>query len=579
MKLTEALDILNRSRRIVDVRRFYLVCGFTPLHLKTFLAASLQRAVADVRIEIVTGVYEDIPGALAGVPTGSELAVVLEWPDLDPRLGFRRLGGWGPEHSADIASSVRARLRFLTQKISAAADSCAVTLCMPSVALPPFSGAPTWLLDTDTLGLCLALNEFALNLARHSSVRVINPVAASTAGGMSRFDFKAELQSGFPYTTAYASQLAATIAIALLRQQPKKGLITDLDDTLWSGLLGEVGIDGVSWTLDRNSQIHGIYQQLLNSFASIGVLIGVASKNESVLVERALDKLDLIVDRNNLYPIEASWGVKSKAVHKILERWNIGASDVVFVDDSPMELAEVKSSFPEMDCILFKPADFGYSYDLFLRLQDLFGKPRVSAEDRLRLTSVKRQELLRVERENIESEDEFLKGLGAVLTVQVSSNFAEARPFELVNKTNQFNLNGIRFDWATWKQLANERKRCLITVDYKDKFGPLGVIAVATGVCSGGIFNLDTWVMSCRAFSRRVEYGTLDAIFSKLLVETINMDFAPTERNAPVQAFLRSIMGQSPGKNRGVSKADFYKACPPLHHTVIINTDIVIEAE
>jgi FkbH-like protein len=579
MRLSEALRVLNESRGIARVRRINLVCGFTALHLKTFLAAHLQSELTDTRIEIVTGVYGDIAGALSGVSAGSELVVLLEWPDLDPRLGFRRLGGWGPAHTPDIAASVRQQLKVLVEKISAVAESSSVTLGLPSTPLPPFTCAPGWILNADTLALRAELNEFALDLSRHSSVRVINSSLVSATGGESAFDFKSELQSGFPYSMSHASTLAATIARALVRRGPKKGLITDLDDTLWSGLLGEVGLDGVSWTLDRGAQIHGIYQQLLNGFASGGTLLAIASKNDSTLVRTALEQLDLVIDKENLYPVEVSWGAKSEAVRKILNCWNIGASDVVFVDDSPMELAEVNSAFPDMECVLFNAADYSYSYELFFKLQDLFGKLEISTEDQLRLPSIKRQELVREHRELVRSEDEFLEELNAVLTVRFTRNFAEARPLELVNKTNQFNLNGVRFDLANWKQLSKDPDRYLVLVDYKDKFGPLGVIAVATGSRSAGVFNMDAWVMSCRAFSRRIEYATMDAIFSNLLVDSIELQFTPTDRNSPFREYLGSVLGRNPDANIRVSKFDFYKICPPLHHTVNIHAECVLEAE
>jgi len=579
MKLSEALSILKDSRGKARVYRVLLVCGFTPLHLKTFLAAHLQLANSDARVEIVTGIYGDIPGALSGVPAGSELVVLLEWPDLDPRLGFRRLGGWGPKHTSDIAASVRARLKFLADRISAVADSSSVTLCLPSTPLPPFACAPSSLLNADTLTLWSELNEFALDLVRHPSVRVLGSSLVSATNGAQSFDFKSELQTGFPYTVSGASSLAATVSRALVGGGPKKGLITDLDDTLWSGLLGEVGIEGVSWTLERGAQVHGIYQQLLNGFASGGTLLAIASKNDATLVNEALEQLDLVIDKENLYPIEVSWRAKSEAVRKILDRWNIGASDVVFIDDSPMELAEVKRAFPEIECVLFNAADYGYSYELFFKLQDLFGKLQISAEDRLRLPSIKRQELLRDEREQAKSEDEFLEELGAALTVRFSKNFAESRPLELVNKTNQFNLNGVRFDSASWKQLSKDPRRYLVLVDYKDKFGPLGVIAVATGIRSGGTLNIDSWVMSCRAFSRRIEYATVNAIFSNLSVDSIEFKFSPTERNAPIQEYLGRVLGRNPEGSIRVSKVDFYKICPPLHHTVNIHADCVLGAE
>jgi FkbH-like protein len=579
MKLSEALRVINESRAIARVHRIDLVCGFTPLHLKTFLAAYLQSEITDARIEIVTGVYGDVTAALSGVPAGSELVVVLEWPDLDPRLGFRRLGGWGPKHAADITASARQRLKVLAERIHEVAESSSVTLALPSTPLPPFACAPGWMLDADTLALSGELNEFALGVARHASARVINPSSLSATDGGCSFDFKSELQSGFPYSMSHSSGLAALIARALVKRGPKKGLITDLDDTLWSGLLGEVGLEGVSWTLDRDGQIHGIYQQLLNGFADGGTLLAIASKNDSDLVTTALGQLDLVIDKEKLYPIEAGWGVKSEAVRRILGCWNIGASDVVFVDDSAMELAEVKSSFPDMECILFNAADYSYSYDLFFRLQDMFGKVRVSTEDRLRLPSIKAKERIREQRELVKSEDQFLEELNAVLTVHFSKNFAEARPLELVNKTNQFNLNGVRYDLASWKRLASDPERYLVVADYRDKFGPLGAIAVVTGIRSGGVFTVEAWVMSCRAFSRRIEYRMLDAIFSNLLVDSIEFQFIPTERNMPLREYLASISGRTPDAGMRLSKSAFYDACPPLHHTVNIHADCTLEAE
>ena len=140
----------------------------------------------------------------------------------------------------------------------------------------------------------------------------------------------------------------------LIQPRPaKKGLITDLDDTLWRGLLGEEGVAGISWDLDRHSHIHALYQQTLRALAESGVLIAVASKNDPALVTEALARRDLLLPKDCLFPIEVNWKAKSQSVYRILEAWNINADAVVFVDDSPIELAEVQSLFPAIKCLRF----------------------------------------------------------------------------------------------------------------------------------------------------------------------------------------------------------------------------------
>ena len=134
---------------------------------------------------------------------------------------------------------------------------------------------------------------------------------------------------------------------------PKKGIITDLDQTLWKGILGDAGVDGISWSLDGKSQAHALYQQVLASLADSGVLVAIASKNDPDLVEAALQRPDILLPPSQIFPMEVGWGVKSDAVGRILETWNIGADSVVFVDDSPMELAEVAEKYPGIECLRF----------------------------------------------------------------------------------------------------------------------------------------------------------------------------------------------------------------------------------
>src|SRR5262249_37466630 len=123
--------------------------------------------------------------------------------------------------------------------------------------------------------------------------------------------------------------------------------------------------------------------------ADQGVLIGAASKNDRAVVDEALARPDLIIDSASIFPIEAHWQAKSESVSRILKAWNIGAESVVFVDDSPMELAEVKGAHPAMECLLFRGDDARDAYALLGQLRDLFAKEVISAEDALRSSSIR----------------------------------------------------------------------------------------------------------------------------------------------------------------------------------------------
>jgi FkbH-like protein len=111
----------------------------------------------------------------------------------------------------------------------------------------------------------------------------------------------------------------------------------------------------------------------------------------------------------------------------------------------------------------------------------------------------------------------------------------------LINKTNQFNLNGVRLSEGQWMRSLADPATFVVSVSYQDRFGPLGIIGVVLGTREGDGLEVSTWVMSCRAFSRRIEFHTLEYLFRASGASSISLSFRPTERNQPLQAFLQSV--------------------------------------
>src|SRR5580704_1020801 len=558
MKLVEALNILESlKRRKGEPFTCFLATGMNPLHLKTFLAVELGLLYGTQRIEIQRGLYGDFLGNLDRLANAdADCGIVLmEWSDLDPRLGLRTVTTWSPSTCTDILSNARARALQVQRTIEKTHERMPTVLCMPTLPLPPISFVPGWQASSFEIDLKALVQSVVSHVSRWAQVRVLSPQRIDLVSPLAeRFDVKSELLSGFPYKLGHASTLASLLARLSRMPAPKKGLITDLDDTLWRGILGEVGINGISWDLDHHSQMHAFYQGLLSALASEGVLLAVASKNEPSLVEEAFTRRDLALSANSIFPMEVNWGPKSESVSRILKTWNVGPDSVVFIDDSPLELAEVKASHPEVECIEFPIKSSVAIYELVFRLRDLFGKSTISQEDAIRVETIKRSHAdTEVYEAGKVEPTRFLEQIEAEVSFNFSKSPLDPRALELVNKTNQFNLNGKRYTEASWYNYFLDPTSFLMLVSYKDKFGPLGKIALIAGRRDRKL-NVDMWVMSCRAFSRRIEHRCLEELFAKFDVDEIEFDYLPTDRNSPLSQFLAEILGAAPFPNCTISR-------------------------
>ncbi len=573
MKLIDALGLLKRALpENSPLFRVLLACGFTPLHVKTFLAAHLGECFPCYRIEIETGVFGDLAGTLERLVTGNlnAVAVLIEWSDLDPRLGIRSLGGWHQANLSDIVDSSSRMARRIEDALIRISHAAPVICSLPALPLPALFPSRPEQSSRSELQLHRLLASLAVSLSEQPGVRLLSAQALDEQSPPSeRFDIKSELLSGFPYTLAHASTIAELLAAGIHNPPPKKGLITDLDDTFWSGILGEVGVEGISWSLDQQTQMYGLYQQFLASLASTGTLIGIASKNDPALVKQAFERSDLLLSEDEIFPMEIHWDRKSESVGRILKAWNIGPESVVFVDDSAMEAAEVQSAFPEMLCMTFPSTDVRGIWNLLRELRRLFGKNSVSEEDSIRLRSIRAAHSLN---ESIRapqgSADEFLADAKASIAFSIGRQPGDGRALELINKTNQFNLNGKRFTEAAYEQYLSHPGSFLITAAYRDKYGPLGRIAVLMGTSEASRVNLDVWVMSCRAFSRRIEHQCLKYLFDKFGAEEIVLDCQATPRNAPLQDFLTGVSGAAFAQHLKIHRGTFYETIPPLFHQI-----------
>jgi FkbH-like protein len=573
MRLIDALGVLKRP--VEDAApdfRVFLACGFTPLHLQTFLGAQLRKQLPSHRIEIKTGLFGGLIENIERLNSAGldALAVVIEWGDLDPRLGIRNLGGWRTGKLPDIVETAIKSAVRLQENLLCLSRDIPTVVCLPTLPLPPMFSTR---LDQSAVleaQLRQAVTSFGVALSNQPGIRIVNEQfldEISTLEG--RFDVKSEITTGFPYTVPHASMLGTVLGRLIQNKSPKKGLITDLDDTLWAGILGEDGVNGISWDLDHRTHMHGLYQQFVASLASAGVLVGIASKNDRAMVEQAFDRDDLHITRSDIFPFEVNWSRKSESVQRILDAWNVNADSVVFVDDTSMEVAEVKTVFPELECHVFPKGDYQGIWNLLKHLRAAFGKTSLTEDDLLRLSSIRNSSVWRnANQSSTGASDEFLKDAESSIVFSCVRESGDVRAFELVNKTNQFNLNGRRYGESEWRRFLNDSSSIILTASYQDKYGPLGQIAVILAKMDDHKLVVSTWVMSCRAFSRRIEHQCLRYLFERLKLDEIVFDFEKTPRNAPLQDFFSELMGVPPTHGLSLSRDLFERNVPALFHHV-----------
>ena len=216
MKLIDALNIIHqRPDEGESPCLIYLAAGFNPLHLKTFLAAELSLLFKNRAVEIETGLYGDLPGNIERLlklqPESG--VIMLEWSDLDARLGIRSLGSWAPKVLPGILSNARARTEQIEDLILEASRNAPLVVCLPTLPLLPVSFTPTWQAGVFELELKVCVESLGAHLAQSPRIRMVSSeYVKSLCPPAERWSLDSELSTGFPYRLQYASLLAGAMA-------------------------------------------------------------------------------------------------------------------------------------------------------------------------------------------------------------------------------------------------------------------------------------------------------------------------------------------------------------------------------
>jgi FkbH-like protein len=337
------------------------------------------------------------------------------------------------------------------------------------------------------------------------------------------------------YGDLLARVIAATYGLA------KKAVVLDLDNTLWGGVVGDDGIEGI--VLGQGNAAGEAYvdlQKYLLRLSQRGIILSVCSKNDSAVAESVFNNHpDMVLRRENIASFVANWDDKASNIRRIASELNIGLDSLVFVDDNPAEREIIRRELP-MVSVPELPSDIAH-YASYLSNAGYFEAASFSKEDVQRADLYKANSVRQQVLSQATDLEGFLESLQMRLEVGPVSKMNIGRVTQLTNKTNQFNLRTVKYTEPEVDSLMQDERTLTLQFRLKDKFGDNGIIAVIFARPDerwpADTLFIDTWLMSCRVLGRGVEAASLEAL-SKLAeekgIKQLVGEYRPTNRNKMV---------------------------------------------
>ncbi len=344
---------------------------------------------------------------------------------------------------------------------------------------------------------------------------------------MGKFAFSDEL------IPLYADHVGRTVAA--IRGKSGKVLVLDLDNTVWGGVIGDDGLEGIKVAQgDATGEAHLAVQRLALDLRQRGIVLAVSSKNTDEVARAPFEKHpEMLLRLEHIAVFQANWNDKATNIQAIAEELSLGLDSMVFLDDNPLERGLVRQLLPQV-AVPELPDDPAF-YARTLAAGGYFEAVAFATEDLRRAgfyqDNAKRASL----QKQVGGVDAYLASLDMTITFQPFDATGRARIVQLINKSNQYNLTTRRYTDPEVGEAESDPEVFTLQVRLADMFGDNGMISVV--ICrpaQDGMWEIDTWLMSCRVLGRKVEHMVLREILEHARaagIHTITGTYRPTDRN------------------------------------------------
>jgi FkbH-like protein len=534
--------------------------GFSSVRLAILASATVDHLAPPIR---VAGLRRRLLFDLYVGPYGQYRQQLLEpesfLQEFNPQiillsLSARELIATVPVNaSADEADAAVRRhvdgLRALWRRARQAFRSTVIQQTFLNVTEPLF-GSYDRLAGGAPSRLVAELNEHVAEAAREDGVLLLDVARASERDGLDAwFDVTRWLQAKMeiaPQAAPLYGDLLARV-IAAQRGLSKKCLVLDLDNTLWSGVIGDDGIEGIVLGEGTGTgEAHLALQHYAKQLRDRGVILAVCSKNEPAVAEAAFSQHpEMFLKRSDFAAFVANWDDKAVNLRRIAEQLNIGIESLVFVDDNPAERARVRESLP-MVAAPELPSDPAHHVRR-LAEAGYFEAVAFTAEDSQRAEQYSANASRDAFLESSQTMDEFLRGLEMSVNFGPFQRVDLARIAQLIGKTNQFNPTTRRHSLDDVARFVVADGTLTLQFRLVDRFGDNGLVSamiLLPDPQSPDVMEIDTWVMSCRVFGRQLEREAMNITVEaarQMGVSRLRADYIPTPKNEVVSNLYPSL--------------------------------------
>lgn len=363
---------------------------------------------------------------------------------------------------------------------------------------------------------------------------------ASYVGKKTWFDPAAWFWHKLGFSMDYIGIVAGLMAaqIAAFSGKIKKCLVLDLDNTLWGGVVGDDGFNGINLNPnDAEGEAYLAFQRYILRLKERGIILAVCSKNDLEMAKEPFEKnRNMLLCLSDFAVFKANWKTKAQNIVDIAGELNIGLDAIVFFDDNPVEREIVKKSLPDVWVVDVPedPAD----YVMRLNEEKPFEWMQITAEDKKRTETYNQNRKRREMQAGFKDYGEYLKALCMKGSAKLVCEEDSGRFVQLINKSNQFNLRTVRYSEGQIEEYLRNPDVACLKIELEDKFSRYGIISCIILKKEGDDCFIDTWVMSCRVLKRGVE----DFAFRHVLkiarqwgCKKIRGEYIPTKKNKMVE--------------------------------------------
>ena len=388
------------------------------------------------------------------------------------------------------------------------------------------------------------LNELVIEAAAHAPVHIFDLALAAERTGLDRWYecklwLQAKMQIAPHAVPEYGERLVRFVAAQ--RGMSKKCLVLDLDNTLWGGVIGDDGIQGIILGEGTaRGEAHLALQRYAKDLTERGIVLAVCSKNDPDIASRAVDEHpEMILRRKDFACFAANWQPKPENLRMIAAKLNLGIDSLVFVDDNPAERAAVREALP-MIAVPELPDDVA-GYVECIAEAGYFETSAFTADDRERAQRYTENLIREADRGSAHDLSDFLTGLNMSTVYGPVQEVDIPRVTQLINKTNQFNPTTQRYSMEQITAFCRDGANTVLQFRLIDRFGDNGLVSALIMRPAGpqpGVLDIDTWVMSCRVFGRELEFEAMNIAVEaarERAAGVLRAKYIPTPKNVVVR--------------------------------------------